>query len=241
MNCSPHQTAQYAADIAPVQEVSLVGTANRSYWADRLNPFGLLPQQFDGAARLVISAMQSKFLGLTFREVCIAVAAQCPKSDGGASDALFLLQAFNSSRLFAFSERVLFSTPYRHARIDVALKESATFRIPGEAAPRIDAHFDAGRRRSQGPIRTCEVRWEGPIFLPGSNSPGIARPQFFRARIAGLTTVWRFDGSADRFELATHDKLPIFAELHESGFAPREWQLRPFARHSRSKTFTAVE
>jgi hypothetical protein len=247
---SLHAPAKFIADIAPVHEVALHGTADLSYWKEQLKPFGLLPKLTGGRAHVVISAMRSKFRGLPFCEICIGITAQLPPCGENRLEAPFLMQAFNSSRLFTFCERFFFSTPYRHGKISVDVDDSAFFMVCDRENLLARGRIAAGERNGSVEARTHDENWEGPIFLPNVPKPG-AGPQFFRARISGKTTVWPFDASLDEFEMpaAERDKgtnkrsdapASVFAQLRDSGFAATEWHLRPNANHARSKTFAAI-
>src|ERR1700722_18290838 len=100
-------TVKWAAQIAHVREVSLLGTADLAYWEDRLRRENLLPAERDGQAQLLIIATDSKYMGVRFRELSFSVLVSW--SEGGVpQDAAYLVRAFNSFRFFALCERVLF-------------------------------------------------------------------------------------------------------------------------------------
>src|SRR5262249_27557184 len=97
-------SVKWAAELAHVREVSLLGTADLAFWKDRLLKEELLPVQSDGRAQLLIIAADSKFMGVRFRELSFCVSVSRP--DGGIrQDAAYLVRAFNSCRFFAFCER----------------------------------------------------------------------------------------------------------------------------------------
>src|SRR5262245_27736743 len=110
---------KWVAELAQVREVSLLGTADLAFWKDRLRKESLVPAEKDGKAQLLIVAADSKFMGFRFRELSFSVLVSRPE-EGLPRAAAFLVHAFNSSRLFAFSERVFFSTPYRHGDVRVS-------------------------------------------------------------------------------------------------------------------------
>ena len=64
---------KYPVEISPVREVTLVGTADLSFWTDRLRTEKLRPADHDGQAQLYISAVASRFKGIPFREVSISI------------------------------------------------------------------------------------------------------------------------------------------------------------------------
>src|SRR5436190_14809837 len=98
---------KWAAKLSHVREVSLLGTADLAYWADRLKAQGLAPDARDGKAQVLIVAADARFMGVPFREVSLSVLA---REDAGKTtrEGTYLLHAFNSSRFFAFCERRLF-------------------------------------------------------------------------------------------------------------------------------------
>lgn len=236
MSASPFERVPYIAEIEPVREVSLVGSADLEFWTEPLARVGLFPKPLDGRAQVVLSAMGSKFRGISFRELCISVVAQVAGSEA-AGDALYVVQAFNSSRLFTFCERVFFSTPYRHAALDVSMGEAAAFDLRVGPTSLLQARFSAANRNPAEPLRTSAECFEGPIFLPPQGSRDEMSPRFFRARIAGQTTIWTNDAIRDMVEFAPDGASEVFDSLRASGFAIREWHLRPAANHARSKTF----
>ena len=129
------RTVKYFAELAHVREVSLLGSADLGFWAERLRGEGLTPVEHAGRARVLVVACDSKFFGVRFRELSFSVFVHRPDASGRvgrpapSADAAFLVQAFNSSRFFAWSERTWFSTPYRHGMIDVNVGLPAAMRL----------------------------------------------------------------------------------------------------------------
>jgi len=91
-------------------QFSLVGGADLAWWTEHLLGEGLFPAVSAGRAQILISGIDSKFMALPFRELVIAAFTTCT-AGSDQRDGAFLLQAFNSSRLLAWSERTFFSTP----------------------------------------------------------------------------------------------------------------------------------
>lgn len=102
---------KYAASLEHVKEVSLKGRANLAFWKDRLAKENLVPTEQNANAQILIVAAEGKYMGLRFCEVSFSVSAR-RQQDGVTYDGSFLAYAFNSSRFFAFCERVFFSAPY---------------------------------------------------------------------------------------------------------------------------------
>ena len=63
----------YISTITDVREVTLRGTADLVYWRDCLQREGLAPYDEDGRAALLVTAIESKFRGIPFREMKLAV------------------------------------------------------------------------------------------------------------------------------------------------------------------------
>src|SRR5262249_38325691 len=104
-------TVRFVAELTNVREVSLHGTADLAFWKGRLAKEDLHPAEHDGRAEVLIVAAEARFRGVRFRELNFSVLV-AGHEEGVRSDGAYLVQAFNSCRLFAFCERVFFSTPY---------------------------------------------------------------------------------------------------------------------------------
>jgi hypothetical protein len=64
---------KYIAELNHVREVSLFGVADLAWWTKRLQCEGLFPTTSSGRAQVMISGIASRFMGLPFRELVIAV------------------------------------------------------------------------------------------------------------------------------------------------------------------------
>jgi hypothetical protein len=212
----------YITETRHSREVSLFGTADLAYWTEHLRGERLSPCASDSQADLLISAVASRWMGVTFRELTVSVSCR----EGGGQVGWYLACAFNSSRLFSFIERACFSTPYRQAPIEVDVGPRPSVRLGDGPGPALVAEMG---ERAEPPWRG-EKCMEVVIFLPGT--PG---KQFF-ARLAGDTEVYPFSPpDAVRVKPALgHEALRC---LLDSSFAGSEWHLRRDATHSRSKTY----
>src|SRR6476620_3923767 len=121
-------SVKWAAELAHVQEVSLLGTADLAFWKDRLLKEDLLPAESGGQAQILIIASNLKYMGVRFRELSFSVLVSLPEA-GIRQDAAYLVRAFNSCRPFAFCERVFFSTPYYHGDVQVSASLPASMRV----------------------------------------------------------------------------------------------------------------
>ena len=155
---------RYIAEPTHVREVSLLGTADLAFWKEYLAKEGLAPATRVGRAQILVIAASMKFRGVRFTEVSFSVLVS--GQDGGAQQhRVFLIQAFNSCRLFAFCERVLFATPYLHGdcRIAVIPPVFIELKIRHEVAFRAELHADSSGGARQ-PARGGEDSWEAVSY-----------------------------------------------------------------------------
>lgn len=208
----------YISTITDVREVALSGTADLDYWRERLRGAGLVPYDDDGRASLLLTALESKFRGIPFRELSISVRV-------GDGDEAYLAHAFNSSRLLAYAERVFFQTPYRLAGLAVDERIPAHMTLSLHGRPLFSARMAAGSM----PARSEEPLWEGAIYLPGGE-------KVFYARLSGAADIYPFTRQ-DLVDIRPHPEVAIFSQLIESNFAGKEWMVRAGAVHARSVTY----
>ena len=229
------QVVKYAATLTGVRDVALRGTADLSYWTDRLLAERLVPVDREGYADVTVMAVAGKFRGLAFRELSISVAARTIENGGGAG--AFLVHAYNSSRLLALAERTLFSTPYYYARIHLETRP-AQFRLVKDGSQQLAARrADEGAGQAPEPATNCENDFVGPIFLPGSPRRPNAGGLFFLARLVGHARTYVHRADRDTFDFEPAKSEPGLRDLVDSGFSPRAWSVREDAVHARSKTF----
>jgi hypothetical protein len=213
----------YIATIAPVRELILAGSADLATWRARLAPLGLFPHDDNGRAAITLSAIAGRFRGLAFREFSVAVVVS--QEDGGPPDAIYLAEAFNSSRPLAWAERTFFRTPYQLAGIRLSERPPVTVEVSvGEQVVFMAAMTPAE------PVRREAQAWEGRIFLP----PNGSRRELFYAHLAGPTDVTPFT-AADTLTIRPHDA--VLRCLLDSGFTGHEWRTRAAAVHARSRTY----
>lgn len=226
---------KYVAQIEHVREVSLLGTADLTYWRQRMQPLGLVPRDVDGAAQFVVSATNARFKGVRFRELSLALVIE-PVSDCPGEHSYFLMQAFNSCRLFAFIERRLFSTPYLHGEVQsqVELPANVRLNVRGAELLAIEMAKDLSLRSPQS---VAMESWTGPILLPPAKHEPTKVRRWFMAKISGETEVYRFEPAGDTFRMTASPSIPALGWLGESGFMPTTWLLRKDAQHGKSKTY----
>lgn len=227
---------KYDVQIANVREVSLWGTADLDYWAERLRPFGLHPTVADGRAVMLVVACAARFKGVPFRELSISVSVS--RHEGGAGrDGAYLLHAWNSIRFFAFVERAMFKTPYYHGGINVEPGPPALARLTEGGATTYVAEMANASRR---PSRDGDECWEGPVFLPGCGGSADGG-RLFHAKLIGPTRAYPFAAGTDVLKLDTERGSPAIGQLAASRFAGLEWVVRDSATHGKTKTIVRGE
>lgn len=221
------RTIRYSAEIEHVQEVTLAGTADRDFWQQQLQPYGLRAYAPTGAAQLVISASALRWRGFRFRELIVSIAT-CADARATEADSFFLAQGFSSSRLLAWAERRVFTTPYSWAetRLDVVRPQMET-QLRGQVL------FQA-RMGQQVPATRSDEAWRGRVFLPGV--PAAPR-RFFYVALSGAQAICPFAANSDTFEIAPDVAAPMFQQLRASQFTPTEWRIRTDATHARSQCY----
>jgi len=229
---TPNKPIKWAATLAQVREVSLIGGANLAFWSDRLKAQGLLLREINGKAQIMILGAAAKFAGLKFREISISI--QAARSGGQSrQEEVFLLSAFNSNRFFAFCERFFFSTPYHHAKVDLD-SAPASLRIAGKSSIAFLAHMSGNT--TPNPSQQSDEQWQGAVHLPNMKR-GSNTERFFFARLAGHTQRYPFLPSADSLTINPLASGDVLSALIESRFTPTEWIVRPDATHAKSKTY----
>jgi hypothetical protein len=222
------QPIRWAAELSHVKEVSLRGAAELEYWRRRLEPEGLVPLERNGAAEVLVIAAEGRFHGITFREVSFSVSVVPPR-DVKASEAAYLLCAYNSSRFFAWCERTFFSTPYRHGvvRVDASLPASIELLVDGRT------FFHAGMAEASGAAApAADGGWDGAVLIPRNRR---SRQQLFFARLRGDIETNPFEGGATLHISPKNDQA--LQALLDSHFSATRWELRCDATHAKSKTY----
>jgi hypothetical protein len=216
---------KYAAYVERVKEVTLYGTADLDFWTKRLAAEGLHPSSHQGQAEVLIGATDLEWRGIRFNEFTLSIGVHADR--GAATQGGFYLpQAFNSSRLFAFSERALFRTPYTYGAVSV------TDRLPVAIEVSVDqtVMFNARMAAAVPCLRREEEWFEGPVYLPGGQ-------RLFYARLGGPTETYPFAPDLDFIEVHPQPRFEVFQRLSASNFTPIEWRIRHAATHAKSKTY----
>ena len=219
---------KYVAQIKNVREICLVGSADFEFWKTRLAPLRLSPTNFAGSARVFISAVKLKWMGIAFEELSIAIPIDPPDS---GTHSVYLVSAFSTSRMLAWCERTFFQTPYQHAPITLQADQPWSFELREGLHSTI-----AAQSQRTAPAATVEDDWSVSIFLPTAH--GSAKPKFFHAKLTGPVQVAPFTATSGTFKLQPSPQQPAIQLLVDSHFASIEWRVRPNATHARSKTLT---
>jgi hypothetical protein len=221
-----NKAIRYVAELSHVREVSLLGTTDLTFWRDRLRSEDLIPTEQDGCAQLLIVAAHSKFMGVRFTEVSFSVLVS-QAEQGSGRDGAFLVQAFNSSRLFAFCERAFFATPYYHG--DCRLSTTSRVSIQIIKGGEVVSARDADRE---------DLRWGQTVGLARLSPSG--RNKFF-ARNIGHTQKYPFLAAEDTVSIKPAPGAEVLQALIDSHFVGKEWAVREDADHAKSKTYRRSE
>lgn len=230
----------WAAELAHVREVSLLGTADLAFWKNRLTKENLFPTERDGQAQLLIVAAEAKYMSVWFRELSFSVLV-CQQENGNRQDGAYLIRAFNSSQCFAFCERVFFSTPYYgDVRLSASFPASIRLMKKGEVVFQAEMRADIARPDRQ-PSRRGEDGWEGPVFLPENRRGKGCQGNLFFAHIRGYTQIYSFLPEQDSVTLSPAPDSEFVQALLDSHFVAQEWGIRADATHTKSKTYKRAE
>ncbi len=225
---------KYHVQIHPVREVALHGSADLAFWVEKLRPEGLHPARRAGMAQVALTGVDMRFLGIRFQELSIVVFVS--RQEGGETrDGAFLVQAFNSVRLFAFVERAFFSTPYHHAAINVHSGLPGSIQVSRGANVLLRAAMPTELELKRTRLRSGEESWAGPIFLPGGDGVKAEDRKLFFGKLAGPTEAYPFLAE-DAVLLKPSPDEPVLQWLADSNFIGVEWTLREAGTHGKSKT-----
>lgn len=221
----------YIAEVRGSREVTLFGVADVRFWEEKLAGESITLAREAGQARVMITAVASRWMGISFSELIIGL--QTAADPQGAFPAgLFLLTGYNTSRIFTWFERNYFHTPYRVGNVHVPSEQPRGFELQLRKQAVIVAEC-----RAREPATTEEINWEGPVFLPRVLSPQHPQGCYYQVRLSGTTEIFPFRTAADAVHIKSSDDEPILSWLSESGFQGDEWHVRSKALHARSKTY----
>jgi hypothetical protein len=222
---NPNVDAKFIVEVQHVKEVTLAAEADLAYWRARLQSERLFPFNQNGKAALVISATELHSMGRRSNEVTIGLVV-CERPTADSPDALYLVQAFNSLRSFAWIERTFFAAPYYLGRIRVDEHVPVKVRLEDRAGLLLNLQM----KTNTAPVTTGDEMWQGKIYLPQAG-------KYFVAKLGGRTDVYPFSPEADTLQVFARDAYPVFQWLLESNLVGKEWRIRSDAAHARSKSY----
>jgi hypothetical protein len=223
---NPNVPAKFIVTVQHVKEVTLAAEADLAYWQDRLKGLRVYPFNQQGNAAIAISATELHSMGRRSNEVTIGLTV-CDRPAADSPDALYLLQAFNSLRSFAWIERTFFATPYQLGRIQVDEHVPVKVRLEDRAGVMLNLQM----KTSTAPVTTRDEMWQGKIYLPQ------AAGKYFVAKLGGRTEVYPFLPEADTWRVFARNEYPVFQWLLESNLVAQEWRVRSNAVHARSISY----
>jgi len=229
---------KWVAEVFHVREVSLLGTADLGFWRDRLLMEDLTPAEKEGRAQVLIISAEMKWVGIRFREVSFSVVVT-PPAKGVHRDAVFLVQAFNSRRLLAISERVFFSTPYDFGDIQLSSSLPCSIQLSTGASVVFKAAMQTDGLSTQR-VTSFSGRdsWDGPIFIPRKRLREGAPRRVFFGKLSGHTLRYPFEQNNDALTISEKPGCSgVIHALQASHFVAKEWIVRDDATHARSKTY----
>jgi hypothetical protein len=229
---------KYVAALKHVREVTLRGTAECSFWQSRLANYDLMPANRDGRAPILVIAANMTYMGIRFTEVSFSVQV-VPPPGFTHPDAAFLVHAFNTSRMFAWSERKFFGTPYYHADCRVSTSAPISIQVVRHGQPAFQAEIRSGLQEvPQEPPQSGVELWEGPIFLPMKPAAPSQKRYVFFGKMYGQANVYPFDPGLDTVSIVPTPDAEVFQQLIDSDFDGEEWSIKEDATHARSKTYS---
>lgn len=211
---------QFVTSIAPVLEVTVIGTAECAPLIPYLKAEEQAIRHAQDRTAVVISAVDSRYYGMRFQELSISI--QLDDSE------FFLAHAYNALPYFAFVERVFFRTPYYTGKTNV---DSNHLRATHDGSLVIEAALAA----DVTPIRTVDESEQILVRLPKALRKSASRQHYFYARLEGLTEYYPL--TPDAVNIAPDASEPIWKLLRDANFQAVQWRYRAAGRHHKSKTY----
>jgi len=224
---------RYAVHPTRVEEITLFGTADLSFWRAYLEEEKLEPLVYRERARIMVMGASMTYLGLRYTEISFSVVIALAVGEK-TKPAAFLLGAFNSSWLATWSERMLLGAPYRYAECTIASDPDASIALSSNGSEMFRAQMRresdlAGRPFMASP----DADWEGVVFLSGGRCCRKSAGRHFFARLAGNTVAYPFSGR-DVVRIADGGAAGLMRALNESGFSGEAWVTCSDAQHGQT-------
>jgi hypothetical protein len=224
---------KWAAQLDHVQEVTILGSADLGLWQQRLAREELIPLDRDGRATILVVTAAGRFMGVRFREMSVLVMVASEERTS-----FFLVRAFNSNSLFAFCERLFFSTPYVGAKVSVVHDIPSAIRVSQGGRTTFQASMrQTGTTATRMPTQEFEEALIARVNLPCGKSSTSRNAKMFFAQIRGATKVYPFLAGEDTLWIQPQGPGDPFHILSESAFVPETWIIRSNTCHAKSKTY----
>ncbi len=226
-----------AAEVHNVKEFSLVCSADADIWTDHLAQYGLRPTVKEGKAVLLISVTDLTFSGIPFKEFVISISVQNP-DDSSEVDSAFLLTAYNSNPFFAWSEKNIFSTPFRRGDISYDTEKYSGAELFESGIPLVRLyHAPEPSGMFRVPRYEGHETWRGTVFFPDAFGTGRIPCKCFRVAVEGWGRKIEFRPENDSLVINAWNGNTILALLQESNIRGVEWFIRTNSFHSKSLTY----
>jgi hypothetical protein len=236
-----NKTVRYVAEPTHVREVTLQGSADLSYWRSRLMNEELAPAEHGGKAKILIVAASMTYMGIRFTELSISVRVTARETPAHVN-AVFLIHAFNSSRMLALTERAFFRTPYSYGDCRVSTSSPVSIRLIKDRQALFQAVMSAApSAANRAPSRQGDESWEGPIFLPTGSRLPASRGRVFFGRLKGYARVYPFMPETDLVSIMPSPHADVLQALIDSEFIGEEWMIREDGTHARSRTYRRAD
>lgn len=228
---------KWAAKLDHVQEVSILGSADLGFWQQQLAGESLAPVNREGRAIVLIVSAEGRFLGVRFREVSVSVFVASEEVTS-----YILVRAFSSCSVFAFCERLFFSTPYVGAQVGVVSEVPTAICVTSGGRSLFQASMQpTGTTATRMPTREFEEAPIARVYVPNRRNSARGHAKMFFAQIGGSTKVYPFLVGEDTLVIDPQENGDPFHRLVESAFVPETWMVRSNGSHAKSKTYLRSE
>lgn len=228
---------KWAAKLDHVQEVSILGSADLGFWQQQLAGESLAPVNREGRASVLIVSAAGRFLGVWFREVSVSVFVASEEVTS-----YFLVRAFSSCSVFAFCERLFFSTPYVGGKVGVVHEIPTAICVARGGHPLFQASMrPTDSNATRMPTREFDESLIARVYVPSGKTSTSRHAKMFFAQIGGSTKIYPFLVGEDTLVIDPQEDGDPFHLLVESAFVPETWMVRSNASHAKSKTYLRSE
>lgn len=191
----------------------------------------------NGKASLLISVTNLIYSGIPFKEFVLSISIRNPDS-GSEYDSVFMLTAYNSNPFFAWSEKNIFSTPFRRGEIVFDTDKFSGAELFESGVPLMRLyHATEPSRLFRVPRSEGHEMWKGTVFFPDEAGSGTVPCKCFRATLTGWGRRIEFRPEKDSLMLNAWNGNTILGLMKESGIQGEEWFIRTNSFHRKSMTY----